>query len=111
MMVGFSDGFVRGYSKGGTPVFSQLFHLESVKKLTCMASVTGSQRRAVSNVLVCVCGCAGFINKQYVFFPPQNNNLVVLYQSLVCVIEGSGLVELIKRNVANISAGMDLSHA
>ena len=37
-MVGFSDGFVRGYSKSGQRVFSQLMHLEPVVKLTCMTS-------------------------------------------------------------------------
>ena len=40
MMVGFSDGYVRGYSKSGQRVFSRLLHLESVSKLTCMASST-----------------------------------------------------------------------
>ena len=38
VMVGFSDGYVRGYSKSGQRVFSRLMHLEPVTKLTCMAS-------------------------------------------------------------------------
>lgn len=38
VMVGFSDGYVRGYSKSGQRVFSRLMHHEPVSKLTCMAS-------------------------------------------------------------------------
>ena len=50
VMVGFTDGYVRGYSKSGQRVFSRLMHLEPVAKLTCMASST-VQRPALG--LVC----------------------------------------------------------
>ena len=33
-MVGFSDGFIRGYSKSGQTVFSQQLHLDAVTKLS-----------------------------------------------------------------------------
>ena len=57
MLVGFSDGYVRGYSKSGQRVLAQSMHTEAVNKLTCMAP-SGSQLTSNSNqVCVCVCVC------------------------------------------------------
>ncbi len=38
VLVGFSDGYIRGYSKSGQRVMSQLLHPEPVRRLTCMAA-------------------------------------------------------------------------
>ena len=36
MLVGFADGFVRGFSKSGQNVFSKLLHADTVTKFTFM---------------------------------------------------------------------------
>lgn len=53
VLVGFSDGYVRGYSKSGQRVLAQSMHTEAVSKLTCMAP-SGSLQKNNSNQ-VCAC--------------------------------------------------------
>jgi len=59
VVVGFSDGFIRAYSKSGVSVLSQLLHAEPVVKITCMASSLGQRKAAAGQVCahMCVFGC------------------------------------------------------
>jgi len=81
-VVGFSDGFIRAYSKSGVSVLSQLLHAEPVVKITCMASSLGQRKAAAGQ-----------------------SNLVVLFRSAVCVVEGGNLVEVVRANVARWGKG------
>lgn len=36
--MGFSDGYIRGYSKSGQPVMSEQLHMDAVTKITFMWS-------------------------------------------------------------------------
>ena len=94
MMVGFTDGYVRGYSKSGQKVFSRLMHLEPVAKLTCMASST-VQRPALG--LVCgldISTCAQTLIVFHVKFVNPMNALVLL--RVVKLSHGTSIYSYVK---------------
>lgn len=39
-LVGFSDGYIRGYSKSGHVVLSEQLHVDAVKKISFMVSTS-----------------------------------------------------------------------
>lgn len=76
VVVGFSDGYIRIYSKTGLSVLTQLLHTEPVVRITCTAGGRG-QRTA-----------------------HDQGKLVVLFRSAMCVVEGKDLVEGVRAGVS-----------
>lgn len=45
-LVGFSDGYIRGYSKSGQAVLSEQLHLDPVSKISAMLSLSTVKENA-----------------------------------------------------------------
>ena len=54
--MGFSDGYVRGYSKSGQVIFSEQLHLEAVTKLSFMWPSPAPRNSAYQvDSIMCLC--------------------------------------------------------
>eukprot|EP00731_Ephydatia_muelleri_P022938 Em0015g521a len=74
VVVGFSDGYVRIYSKSGTQILAQPLHSEPVAKIVCTpASVSPSKHQ---------------------------HSLAVLFKSAVCIVDGQSCVHAIRSAIA-----------
>jgi hypothetical protein len=78
VLVGFSDGCIRAYSKMGASLFTQFLHGEPVVKIRCMAPSGDLQNS-----------------------PTKTNvgGVLVVFSSLVCVVEGWSLCEAVHHAV------------